>query len=173
MTIELKINGKIVPAEIDEKYLSDLEQNGYERKIGERYYFEDDLGKICAAIDNGTPSDNSRYDCANYFNDSQLAADVRRADVLRQQIMRYAALNSGLYSSTIGGKNFVIGYLNPDYEETEPKEVLIIEQDDPPAFGELAFSNEEIAHDIIEIFKSELTWYFTKFQPFIRDLTFS
>lgn len=106
--------------------------------------------------------DAAREASGNHFNDKTLTINLARAERLRYQLRRFAALNGGISSvedwAYDGNWKYFIAY---DYNEQKIYVNSISKFKD---FGQIYFKSEEACKKAIEIYKDELLWYFTEFQ---------
>jgi hypothetical protein len=147
--------------EVEEKA---KKKTGYER-VGKRetYYTISSLKEIIKLIDYkflGSDAEK-RFKTASYFNDENLAKNIARAERLKYQLRRYAALNGGIPSQADWGNSHVakyeiIGEIDNFIHATKNFESR--------AIGAIYFKDIEACKKAIEIFKKELIWYFTEFQ---------
>jgi len=103
-----------------------------------------------------------RYKTASYFNDENLAKNIARAERLKYQLRRYAALNGGIPSQkdwqNIKIKKWYIDYLY--HTET----IAFFDTYYYKTFGQIYFKDVKACEKAIEIFKDELIWYFAEFE---------
>ena len=110
-------------------------------------------------------ANEAREACANHFNDKTLAINIARAERLRYQLRRFAALNGGISSiedwvCRLDWK-YLIAY---DYNE---QKLYINAISKFKNFGQVYFKSEEACKKALEIFKDELLWYFTEFKEML------
>ena len=157
-------NGKPIELELTEEQVEVLEQaekkeTGWERsEQSQTYYvnYADGYGLVTESFDS---IDANRYEKANYFSNETLAKDIQRAQTLQRKLWRRSAeLCEKVNWRNPETKKYYIIY---DYEDDELGVDFCI-------FGrgleEIYFDTEEHAEQVIEEFKDELLWYFTKFQ---------
>ena len=104
--------------------------------------------------------DTEHYESADYFSDPALAADVARAQTIWRKLMRWQAEND----APVDWENDAIDhyYIYYDYHnKTFYVGGLYFLKD---AFN-VYFSTAEKAQQAFEIFRDDLTWLFTKFNP--------
>ncbi len=151
--------------EVEEKA---KKKTGYER-VGKRetFYTISSLKEIIKLIDYkflGSDTEK-RYEFASYFNDENLTENIARAERLKYQLRRYAALNGGIPSPSdwenTKSKKYYILY---DYEDNG---LDVCDRQSLKDFGQIYFKNEEACEKAIEIFKDELLWYFTEFREML------
>ena len=151
---------EILDAEEKEK-----KKTGYEMvKKGEFYYAISSLKEAIEFSGDDFLSSNTkkRFEVASYFNDKKLAENIARAEILKYQLRRYAALNGGISSQKdwkdLKSKKNYISY------DCVNNKLSIYDRQILKEFGQIYFKNKEACEKAIEIFKDELIWYFTEFQ---------
>ena len=104
------------------------------------------------------PEDTERYENADYFSSSALAADVARAQKIWRKLLRWQAEND----APVDWENDAIRhyYIYYGHNETFYVGGLYFWQD---AFN-VYFSTEEKAQQAIETFHDDLLWLFTEFK---------
>lgn len=140
-------------------------KTGYERvEKGKLYYAISSLKEAVGFGDGDFLESNTekRFKTASYFNDKNLAENIARAERLKYQLRRYAALNGGIPSQA-DWKNIEIEKYFIYYGCAENK-IYAFEINLGRDFGQIYFRNKESCKKAIEIFKDELIWYFTKFE---------
>jgi len=149
-------------------------KTGYETVgEGDDYFFVKDNMK--AEMENEYSSNNSndvsRFTCGNHFNDETLTKNIARAERLRYQLRRYAALNGGIpsvadwfsYSSWEDGRNWKYS-IQYNYGNQKMQINCTLTN---KCFGQIYFKSEEACKKAVETFKDELLWYFTKFKEML------
>ena len=139
-------------------------KTGYERvEKGKDYYTITSAKDVAGMREYGSFNANNekRYKNGNHFNDETLCENIARAETLKYQLRRYAALNGGIPSQA-------------DWENSHVAKYEIIGESDnfihatknfeSRAVGAIYFKNKEACEKAMEIFKHELLWYFTEFQ---------
>jgi len=155
-------------AEILEEEEKSKKKTGYETVgKGDNYFFITSYMKaiIGYAYHWNDRDDEAREACANHFNEETLAINIARAERLRYQLRRFAALNGGIPSvedwiSRLDWK-YLIAY---DYNE---QKMYVNSISKFKNFGQIYFKSEEACKKAIEIFKDELMWYFTEFKEML------
>ena len=155
--MELK---EILDAEEKEK-----KKTGYEVvEKGETYYTINTSKEVIRFTDDEFSEIHTgkRFEAANYFNDEKLCGNIARAEQLKNQLRRYAALNGGIpspkdWQNLEREKNYILYDYVDDKLGVYDRQVL-------KEIGQIYFKNKEACKKAIEIFKEELTWYFTEFQ---------
>ena len=150
---------------LDEEEKLSKKKTGYETvEKGKDYFF------IASNMRPGTEfsfawddsDDVAREECANHFNDKTLTINIARAERLKYQLRRFAALNGGIPSQEDwtydGNWKYFIAY---DYNE---QKMYVNSNSKFKNFGQIYFKSEEACKKAIEIFKYELIWYFTEFE---------
>ena len=147
---------EILDAEEKEK-----KKTGYERVEGAKYYTVSS-GLEVNSYDDIYEFDEEKYNIANYFNDKNLTKNIVRAERLKYQLRRYAALNGGIPSpadwQSIEIEKYFIDYLY--HIKSIKSGVTRLYR----GFEQIYFKNKEACEKAMEIFKDELIWYFTKFE---------
>ena len=150
------------------KEILDVEEKekktGYERvEKGEIYSTINSLKEVTKFIDDEFLEiyTEKRFEAANYFNNENLAENIARAESLRYQLRRYAALNGGIPSQADWEKYFDKYYIYYDYGDNK---IVVWDVSISRDFGQIYFKNKEACKKAIEIFKEELIWYFTEFE---------
>jgi hypothetical protein len=139
-------------------------KTGYERvKNKEIYYFLGATFKPTTTEFYKTSSfDEQNYKNANHFNDENLAKNIARAEKLKYQLRRYAALNGGIPSQKDWqNRNCCKYYICYDYEENK---IDVCDRSFYKDFGQIYFKDREACKKAMEIFKDELLWLFTEFE---------
>jgi len=136
-------------------------KTGYERvREGEKYW--NTRGGAFLDDDNFL---NVLYLHGDYFNDKKLAENIARAEQLKYQLRRYAALNGGIpspkdWENLEREKNYILYDYVDDKLGVYDRQVL-------KEIGQIYFKNKEVCEKAIEIFKDELIWYFTEFEEML------
>jgi len=140
-------------------------KTGYEKvEKGEFYYAISSLKEAIEFSGDDFLSSNTekRLKTASYFNDENLAKNIARAERLKYQLRRYAALNGGIPSQkdwqNIKIKKWYIDYLY--HTET----IAFFDTYYYKTFGQIYFKDVKACEKAIEIFKDELIWYFAEFE---------
>jgi RNA recognition motif-containing protein len=140
--------------EVSEEELAEIlkEEEKSKKKTGYIYHCND-IAKV------------AREECANHFNDETLTKNLARAESLRYQLRRFAALNGGISSvedwAYDGNWKYYIAY---DYKN---QKIYISCNTKYRAFGQIYFKSEEACKKAIETFENELLWYFTEFKEML------
>lgn len=106
-------------------------------------------------------NNEKRYKNGNYFNDEALAENIARAERLRYQLRRFAALNGGIPSQADWGNSQVAKY---EIIGESDNFIHATKNFESRAVGAIYFKDIEACKKAIEIFKKELIWYFTEFE---------
>lgn len=162
--MKVTIEGKEIDLELTDEQKAAVERalksnTGWERVLyGDEYFFIG-ANEIAFYEDEHTNGANDDYQKANYFSSKELAENIARAQTLQRKLWRRSAelcektewLSKDndcyciCYDYSIHG--FVVG-------------TFIYARH----FGQVYFDTEEHAKQVIEEFRDELTWYFTKFK---------
>ena len=146
-------------------------KTGYERVEIEKNYYTITSTKEIADMreyDAFNTNNEKRYNMANYFNDENLAKNIARAEQLKYQLRRFAALNGGItsvaewfsYSSWEDGCNWKYS-IQYNYENQKMQINCTLTN---KCFGQIYFKEENACKKAVETFKEELIWYFTEFE---------
>lgn len=173
------IDFRLFDTEVSEEDLQEIlkeeekskKKTGYETVgKGEDYFFiESNMKATKEYVYRCNDGDDvGREACANHFNDETLTINLARAESLRYQLRRFAALNGGIpsvadwfnYYSWDEGSNWK-HFIEYDYEEQKIHINCALTN---KSFGQVYFKNKQACQKAIEIFKDELLWYFTEFQ---------
>ena len=135
-------------------------KTGYERVgKGESYYTINIFKEVVSFTDDEF---SEIYTETSYFNDENLVENIARAERLKYQLRRYAALNGGIPSpvdwQNIEIEKYFIDYLY--HIKSIKSGVTRLYR----GFGQIYFKNEEACKKAMVIFKDELIWYFTEFE---------
>ena len=150
---------EILDAEEKEK-----KKTGYEMvKKGEFYYAISSLKEAIEFSDGDFLESNTekRFEVASYFNDKKLAENIARAEILKYQLRRYAALNGGIPSQADWKNSRVAKY---ELISESDNFIHATKNFESRAIGAVYFKNKEACEKAMVIFKEELIWYFTEFE---------
>ena len=143
-------------------------KTGYETVgKGDNYFFITSYMKaiIGYAYHWNDSDDVAREACANHFNDETLTINLARAECLRYQLRRFAALNGGIPSQkdweNRESKKYYIDYLY------HTKVMALLDTYMYKGFGQIYFKSEKACRKALETFKDELLWYFTEFKEML------
>ena len=141
-------------------------RTGYERVEIEKDYYTITSTKEVADMrehDAFNANNEKRYKNGNYFNDETLCENIARAETLKYQLRRFAALNGGIPSKKDWKKqnNIKKYYIYYDFYSTD---ILIDYVCCCKSLGVICFKSEDACEKAIETFKDELMWYFTEFE---------
>lgn len=164
--IKLTIDNQEFELDVDEKQLKTItdkltiSRNGYERAMQGFYVSaRDEVFEVVRCSDG---SEGILYEVGNYYSDRQLAEDCARADRLMRLLRRYS-----------------VEYRTKDLDDRNCSKWIIQYAPDKTfnAFnasckyaGAVAFDSRDTCNAAIELFKTELTWYFTKFKDTTQKL---
>lgn len=166
MKVTLTINGKQVDTEVNESEIkSAMKRTGYEVKNGRYYTYANAAGTI-EGMDSFIHGFDQLCEAGCIYSDERVAENNGRADKLMRNLRRFAAEHGGCVSPKdriIGKAKLVwcISY-NRIFEQVMAY---------PMAFncmstaGFVMFSSQDSAQKAIDEFRSELTWYFTEYDP--------
>ena len=152
-------------AEILKEEEKSKKKTGYETvEKGEDYFFITSNMKATIEISYHYNSsvDVARVTCANHFNDETLAENIARAERLRYQLRRFAALNGGIPSQKDWQNKRCNKYFI--YYACNENKIYSFEINLGRDFGQIYFKSKDACEKAIEIFKYELIWYFTEFE---------
>lgn len=135
-------------------------KTGYERCDSNSAYFScDDFGDVDSWIECNDNSDERYYNTGNYYNNETLIKNIIRADTLMRKLRQWQALNDEPVDwSDTDTREYCVWY---DYYDSEFR---IGSTFSVRHIGQIYFSSVEKAREAIEVFKDELTWYFTEYQ---------
>ena len=165
MRTQLYIDGELRTVDIEDGRITTVNdepkeveiKTGWERlELMQRYYMTNGESQP----ETYHPEDAERYENADYFGSSALAADIARAQTIWRKLMRWQAEND----APVDWENDAIGhyYIYYNYHnKTFCVGGLYFLKD---AFN-VYFSTIEKARQAFEIFRDDLTWLFTKFNP--------
>ena len=139
-------------------------KTGYERVEGAKYYTVSS-GLEVNGYDDIYEFDEEKYKISNYFNDRNLTKNIARAERLKYQLRRYAALNGGIPSKEDWTDCEIFKYFVVcNYRKNEIYATYISTQRDS---FQIYFKDIKACKKAIEIFKDELIWYFTELQEML------
>ena len=159
--------------EVSEKELAEIldaeekenKKTGYERVEKGVKYYTVSSGLEINSYDDIYEFDEEKYKIANYFNDKNLTKNIVRAERLKYQLRRFAALNGGIPSpadwQSIEIEKYFIDYLY--HIKSIKSGVTRLYR----GFGQIYFKNKKACEKAMEIFKDELLWYFTEFREML------
>ena len=137
-------------------------KTGYERVGKGEKYCTVSRGFEIRSYNDTNGFDEKKYNVANYFNDENLMKNIARAEQLKYQLRRYAALNGGIPSQEDWNDYEIFKYfIACNYRKNEIYATYISTQRDS---FQIYFKDIKACKKAIEIFKNELLWYFTKFE---------
>lgn len=151
---------------LDEEEKLSKKKTGYETVgKGDNYFFITSYMKAIigyAAYHWYDSDDVAREACGNHFNDEILTINLARAEQLRYQLRRFAALNGGIPSQEDwGNKHFNKYHIKYDLEDN----ILGISIGNFfKDFGQIYFKSKDACKKAMETFEEELIWYFTEFE---------
>lgn len=165
MRTQLYIDGELRTVDIEDGRITTVNdepkeveiKTGWERLgLMQRYYMTNGESQP----ETYHPEDTERYENADYFSSPALAADIARAQEIWRKLLRWQAEND----APVDWENDAIDhyYIYYNYHnKTFCVGGLYFLKD---AFN-VYFSTVEKAQQAFEIFRDDLTWLFTKFNP--------
>lgn len=172
MKATISANGKTIKTEITEEQAKELglvedkPKTGYERVDEDESYFVDDTINDGHEVLGGRILVNNLYYInGNYYNDKSIVENNARADRLLRKLRQWQALNDEpVNKRDLMQLIFTIGY---DYKKDDAGNdagLYAYSYHRPVSFGEIHFSTRDKVKEAINVFKDELTWYFTEYQ---------
>ena len=165
--LQIVINGKeiSIPIQLTADQLNEISMamqtekhlTGWEKpEHGSPCYYEDALGRVQKfTVDNPSEAQlELLYNKANCFSSENLATNMARGDQLIREIRRFAVEHRT--KPLDSNKGYTIGY---NYTN---KCLEIGASCNWVAFGDIIFESEELAQEAINLYASELIWYFTE-----------
>lgn len=135
-------------------------KTGYERvDVGKIYYAQDECCEVEDCYEDEYKSGTNDYEAANYYNNESLAENIVRVDTLMRKLRQWQALNDEPVDWD--NKNSPKWSIEYDYDE---KNFDVDYYNEYRYLGQIYFSSVEKTREAIEVFKDELTWYFTEYQ---------
>ena len=171
MKATISANGKTIKTEITEEQAKELgliakKKTGYERvEYRDEYYSVNVLGGVDDTCNVGLITDKAAYFDGNYYSDEKIAENNAKADRLLRKLRQWQALNDEpVNKRDLMQLIFTIGY---DYKKDDAGNdagLYAYSYHRPVSFGEIHFSTRDKVKEAINVFKDELTWYFTEYQ---------
>lgn len=171
MKATISANGKTIKTEITEEQAKELgliakKKTGYERvEYRDEYYSVNVLGGVDDTCDVWLITDKAAYFDGNYYSDEKIAENNAKADRLLRKLRQWQALNDEpVNKRDLMQLIFTIGY---DYKKDDAGNdagLYAYSYHRPVSFGEIHFSTRDKVKEAINVFKDELTWYFTEYQ---------
>lgn len=164
MRTQLYIDGELRTVDIEGGRITTVNEEptqpktGWERlELMQRYYMTNGESQP----ETYHPEDAERYENADYFNSSTLAADVARAQTIWRRLLRWKAENDSTEDVPFGRENnrYVILYENTFGVTFGVKDKLEANE----AFS-IYFLSENSASKAVETFHDDLLWLFTEFK---------
>lgn len=164
MRTQLYINGELRTVDIEDGRITTVNdepkeveiKTGWERlELMQRYYTTDGESQL----ETYHSEDAERYESADYFSDPTLVADVARAQTIWRKLMRWQVENDALVTWDNVNFRYAI-YYNNFYGKISVASMISAQE----TFN-VYFNTAEKANQAIEIFKDDLLWLFTKFNP--------
>ena len=152
---------EILDAEEKEK-----KKTGYEivDEGGTYFYISNDLCKEKERYTTNYREGLDRTTRGNHFNNENLAENIARAERLKYQLRRFAALNGGISSQKDWKNSHVAKY---EIIGESDNFIHATKNFESRAAGAIYFKDIEACKKAIEIFKYELIWYFTEFEEML------
>lgn len=157
-------NGKPIELELTEEQIKVLKQaekneTGWERTKNPYVYYYNSYNRLGGITELGRESDDTLFDWANYFSDKTLAKNIIRAQTLQRKLWR----RSAELCEKMDWKNSMTQkysfYYNYDIDDLRISCTSFCR-----GLEEIYFDTKEHAEQVMEEFKDELIWYFTKFK---------
>lgn len=146
-----QLNEIALAMQTDEKF------TGWEKpEHGAQCYYEDALGRVqTTEVDEASQMQvDLLYTKANCFSSKTVATNMSRGDQLIRELRRFAINHR---TKPIDRNNgYTIGYNYTD------RCLEIGMSGNWAAFGDVIFETEELAREAINVYASELVWYFTE-----------
>lgn len=165
--LQIVINGKeiSIPIQLTADQLNEISMamqtekhlTGWEKpEHGSPCYYEDALGRVQKfTVDNPSEAQlELLYNKANCFSSETLATNMARGDQLIREIRRFAVEHRTKPLDC--DKCYTIGYNHTN------KCLEIGASGNWIGFGDVIFESEELAQEAINLYASELIWYFTE-----------
>ena len=172
MKVTLTHDGKSVELDLTTEQMAALglkeekKNTGYEK--GTIYCYVTSDNHVVCIPDSGSTMDLKHYNNANYYTLRSIAEANARADLLMRRLRRFAAENGGIPSvedwkpSQLDVRKFEINY---DYNI---KELEVYVMCTTRVIGSVYFNTREACEKAIELYRDELTWYFTEYEAMLR-----
>lgn len=166
MKAKLVINNKEFEVEISEEEVKRLgevdkkpNQTGYEKGYwNDKFWYVDECGEVDYGIENYGSCGPDEYNAANYYSDKIVAENNARADTLMRRLRRFAVEHR---QKAIDHKDDEWYELYYDYDDLSIKVASVRYE---KCFGAICFNSQKTAELVIEYYKDELLWYFTKYK---------
>ena len=165
--LQIVINGKeiSIPIQLTADQLNEISMamqtekhlTGWEKpEHGSLCYYEDALGRVQKiTVDNASEAQlELLYNKANCFSSETLATNMARGDQLIREIRRFAVEHRTKQLDSNRGYTIGYNYTNKCLE--------IGASGNWVSFGDVIFESEELAQEVINLYASELIWYFTE-----------
>lgn len=166
--LQLMINGKpvLIPIQLSEDQLRELASavnldeiiTGWEEpRLGQKGYYEDEFNEVREFEVNESTKDFAEklYENDNFFSTKEIAENIVRADNVLRRLRHYAITHRATDTNmTDGGYTITYNYTLNCLELGATGSWL--------AIGDVVFDTEEIARKAMNLYASELIWYFTE-----------
>lgn len=172
MKVNIELNGKTAELDIPDEKLVELglmeekKPKGYGRvEHGHIYHYIDSEDNMVYSQESNHSLDCRRYNIGNYYSNEEVAEANARADKLMRQLRRFAAENGGIPSAEDwkdGEKDkWFISFRYSDGGCFPTRHTFI------RGVGIVHFNSVKTCEKAIELYKDELTWYFTEYQAML------
>lgn len=157
-------NGKLIELELTEEQIEVLKKaekkkTGWERSEQSQTYYVNYADGYGLATESFDSIDANRYEKANYFSNETLAKNIIKAQTLQRKLWRRnAELCEKMNLRDSETQKYCITY------DVDNNVLYVSSAWSLNDFGQVYFDTKEHAEQVIEEFKDELLWYFTKFQ---------
>lgn len=166
--ITIHINGKEIAAQISDEAAAELLQEkrtGYERVArGEKYFREGCDSGIDEGPEENSAFDDEIYEVADYYSDKTISDNNARADKLMRQLRQWQALNDAPVDWSCVKQKWQIQY---NYIQ---KIFFVEKYYHIRTIANIYFSSHKKAQEAIDVFRDELTWYFTEYRSRLDEL---
>lgn len=166
--LQIYINGNpvFIPVQLTEAQLQEitaainLEEylTGWEEpRIGQKGYYEDEYNRVREfdVTEDTINFAEKLYESDNYFSTREIAENVVRADNVLRKMRHYAITHRAAETNMAeGGYTITYNYTMNCLEIGATGSWL--------AIGDVVFDTEEIARKAMNLYASELIWYFTE-----------
>ena len=166
MEIKLLVNSKWVTATVDEQEMKDAmgekkeKRTGYEKSSPDYYYQSPDgyvrMGRVTNDSSSIQSAENG-YNAGNHYSSKEVATQNARADALMRKLRRFAAEHGGCVAPKNAGWEIDCDRRNHSLNAHYYGQVS--------SNGIILFSTKEDAVKAIEVFRDDLLWYFTEYDP--------
>lgn len=167
MRTQLYIDGELRTVDIEDGRITTVNEEskeveiktGWERlELMQQYYMTNGESQP----ETYHPEDTKRYENADYFSDTALAADIARAQKIWRKLLRWQVENDNPVTwgnDCIESQHFSI------YCDHFSEQLTVANQCYSQDAFNVYFFTEEAAYRALEIFHDDLLWLFTEFNP--------